>query len=160
VAALRGKGVFFEQDHVIRTKDGTSVPCRLSSEIVTRGGAEVVLVNLRPHASPGPAEERLKRELALWQHRAAALLQHMPVAFLSLDPDFRISYANGLGESLLQRPLADLIGADVFEVFPASLAPSFGDAVRRAMRERIAVDVQDSYSPTGRWFEVSAYPSN
>jgi PAS domain S-box-containing protein len=159
VSALRRKGVFFEQDHVITTKTGVRVACRLSSEIVTIGGAELVLVNLRRHAGPGPAEERLKRELDLWRGQAADLLQHMPVAFLSLDAAFRITYANGLGESLLQRPLHDLIGTDVFQVFPAAIAPSFRDAVRRAMRERVAVDVQDSYSPTGRWFEVTAYPS-
>jgi PAS domain S-box-containing protein len=28
------------------------------------------------------------------------------------------------------------------------------------MLERVAVDAEDSYSPTGRWFEVTAYPSD
>jgi PAS domain S-box-containing protein len=160
VDALREQGVFFDQDHVITTKSGGRVPCRLSSEIVSVGDAELVLVNLRPQAGPGPAEERLKRELDLWQRRAADLLQHMPVAFLSLDAHFRIVYANALGASLLQRPLSEVIGTDVFDVLPASIPPCFPDTVRRAMRERVAFDVEDSYSPTGRWFEVSAYPSN
>ena len=152
-------GVSHDQEHLIQTKRGERVRCRLTFEIVAINGENVILTTLRPNAGPGLSEIRLKRELAMWQQHAADLLQHMPVAFLALDASFRITYVNELGERLLQRPLPDLVGSEIFEVFPAPIAPSFHEAVRRAMRERVAVDAEDSSSPNGARFEVSAYPS-
>jgi PAS domain S-box-containing protein len=160
IIGLREKGVFHDPDVSIRTKSGHRVSCRLSAGRVWLGDTEAILVHLQPRSEPSPVEERLKRELEMWQRQAGDLLQHMPVGFLSLDERFHIAYANARGEALLGRPIADLIGSDAFEVFPKTVSPSFGDAVRRAMKEHIAVDAEDSYSPTGRWFEVTAYPSD
>jgi PAS domain S-box-containing protein len=159
VSQIREQGTFHDPEISIRSKSGVRVPCRLTAEQVMLGDAEGLLVHLQPRSEPSPTEERLQRELEMWQRQAADLLQHMPVAFLSLDEAFHIAYVNEHAESLLERPLAELIGTDVFDVLPETLAPSFHDAVRRAMQERVAVDAEDSYSPTGRWFEVVAYPS-
>jgi PAS domain S-box-containing protein len=160
VGGLREKGSFHDPDASIRTKAGQRVPCRLSAGLVWLGNTEGILVHLQPRSDPSPVEERLKRELEMWQRQAGDLLQHMPVAFLSLDERFHVAYANARGEALLGHPLSDLIGTDVFDVFPETVSPSFRDAVRRAMRDRVAVDAEDSYAPTGHWFEVTAYPSD
>jgi PAS domain S-box-containing protein len=159
VEQIRQKGSFHDPEISIRAKSGERVPCRLTAEHVWIGDAEGLLVHLQRRSEPSRTEERLQRELEMWQRQAADLLQHMPVAFLSLDEAFHIAYVNEHAESLLERPLAELIGTDVFDVLPETLAPSFHDAVRRAMVERVAVDAEDSFSPTGRWFEVTAYPS-
>jgi len=90
---------------------------------------------------------------------AAALLQSMPVALVSLDGALRITYANALGESLLGRPLAELSGVDAFEVLPTGTASWLRDAIDRARRTQAAVTVEGTGAEAGQWLEVTVDPT-
>jgi serine phosphatase RsbU (regulator of sigma subunit)/PAS domain-containing protein len=92
--------------------------------------------------------------------RVVEVLEAMPAAFFSLDPQWRFTYANVEAERLLDKPRSALLGQVVWELFPASLGSTFETNYRYAMRERRPVAFDAYYpEPLDAWYEVRAWPS-
>ncbi len=93
------------------------------------------------------------------QH-VARVLEAMNEAFFSLDRDWRFSYVNRRAEQVLDRPRGDLVGGDIWELFPHAVGSDFETHYRGAVatgRERVF----EAYypEPLDAWFEVRAWPT-
>ena len=90
--------------------------------------------------------------------RLAVVLESMSTAFFSLDPSWRFSYVNHQAEAVLGRPRAELLGGDVWELFPAAVGSDFETNYRRAMDtgEPVAFDAYYP-APLDAWYEVRAW---
>ncbi|ABS01589.1 SpoIIE family protein phosphatase [Kineococcus radiotolerans] len=90
--------------------------------------------------------------------RVSRVLESMSSAFFSLDRDWRFSYVNAEAERVLQRPRAELLGQDVWELFPDAVGAEFERQYRRAMDTGEQVDFEAHYpAPLDRWYEVRAW---
>jgi PAS domain S-box-containing protein len=72
--------------------------------------------------------------------RVARVLESMNAAFFALDREWRFTYVNGEAERVLQRSREDLLGGDIWELFPAALGSAFEVHYRGAAatgRERV-----------------------
>jgi PAS domain S-box-containing protein len=92
--------------------------------------------------------------------RVARVLESMTAAFFALDRDFRFSYVNARAERLLGSSREELVGGDIWELFPLALGSDFEVNYRGAMadgRERVF----EAYypPPLDAWYEVRAWPS-
>jgi len=97
-----------------------------------------------------------KRDATL---RVARVLETMPAAFYSLDRQWRFSYVNAQAEELLSRPRSDLIGGDVWELYPDAVGSDFEAAYRGAMSTGEEVHFEAYYPPPlDRWYELLAWP--
>ncbi len=91
--------------------------------------------------------------------RVARVLESMPAAFFSLSRDWRFTYVNVQAELLLGRARDELIGGDVWELFPAALGGAFEENYRSAMTRREPAVFQAYYPPPlDSWYEVRAWP--
>ncbi|MGY1617859.1 SpoIIE family protein phosphatase [Geodermatophilus sp. SYSU D00691] len=91
--------------------------------------------------------------------RVARVLETMPAAFFSLDRDFRFAYVNAEGERLLQASREELIGGDIWELFPAAVGSEFETHYRGAMSSGGERVFQAYYPPPlAAWYEVRAWP--
>jgi PAS domain S-box-containing protein len=92
--------------------------------------------------------------------RLSRVLESMSAAFLSLDHEWRITYANAEAERVLGRARQDLLGEVLWEAFPAAVGTVFDTQYREAVRTGQPVAFEAHYpAPLDAWYEVRASPS-
>ena len=90
--------------------------------------------------------------------RVARVLESMSSAFFSLDRRWRFTHVNAEAERVLQRPREQLLGQDVWELFPDAVGAEFEAQYRRAMATGEQVNFEAYYpAPLERWYEVRAW---
>ncbi|MGY1773853.1 SpoIIE family protein phosphatase [Blastococcus sp. SYSU D00813] len=90
----------------------------------------------------------------------ARVLEAMNEAFFSLDRDWRFAYVNRRAEEVLDRPRSELVGGDIWELFPHAVGSDFETHYRGAVatgQERVF----EAYypEPLEAWYEVRAWPT-
>ncbi|MEQ8903480.1 MAG: PAS domain S-box protein [Roseovarius sp.] len=91
--------------------------------------------------------------------RLQRTLEGMSDAFFLLDDDWNFAFVNSQAESLLQRTKEDLIGRNIWDVFPEAAGTIFQHEYERAVSEGCPVQFRESFPPLDAWFEVSADPT-
>ncbi|MBW4540728.1 MAG: response regulator [Myxacorys chilensis ATA2-1-KO14] len=112
-------------------------------ELLARVEASLKLAQLRQEAT----------------QRERTLLGRVTDAFMAMDLDFRITYANPAAEQVAQTPLEAMLGKTMWEAFPATVGAQFEFQYRRSLSEQVAVDFEEYYAPLDLWVEVHVYPS-
>lgn len=79
-------------------------------------------------------------------------------SFITLDAGWRFTFVNAGAERLFGRPAAELLGAVVWSIFPASVGTATQQAYEQALHSRRPVTFVDYNAARGRWFEVRAIP--
>lgn len=102
------------------------------------------------------ARERLVEAI---DHRLAGVLGSLSDPFVMFDRDFRFSFVNDMAESVMRKSRAELIGHNVWQVFPESVGNVSFAELHRAMAERVTVEYESYYEPWKQWFFSKAYPT-
>ena len=91
--------------------------------------------------------------------RVARVLETMSNAFFSLDRTWCFSYVNAKAEELLDRTREELLGGNIWDLFPEALGSQFEASYREAMGTDRPVEFEAYYPvPLDRWYEVRAWP--
>ena len=88
------------------------------------------------------------------------VLERISDGFLTIDPDWTITYWNRQAELITSLPRKDVVGKCLWIVFPELVASKFKTEYNRARSENIPVHFRDYFSPLKIWLEVSAYPED
>jgi PAS domain S-box-containing protein len=88
----------------------------------------------------------------------ARILEHVGEAFLSLDLDGRIAYANTRAEQLLQHRRDALLGRVLWTEFPELLGTRLNEAAATATFPSEQVVLEDFSPALGRWLEIRVHP--
>ncbi len=93
------------------------------------------------------------------EERVQQILEDMTVGYFWLDPRWRFGYVNAEAERILGSPREQLLGGDVWELFPAAVGTDFEESYRRVAATGETV-VFDAYypAPLDAWYEVRAVP--
>jgi PAS domain S-box-containing protein len=86
-------------------------------------------------------------------------LESISDAFFSLDHDWRFTYLNPQATTVLNRRLEDLIGKNIWEVFPEAVGTVFEQEYRRAIVDQMTISFEAFYPPLNAWYSVRAYPT-
>jgi PAS domain S-box-containing protein len=87
------------------------------------------------------------------------VLESITELFIALDFEWRFTYANQAAARKMRKPLEDILGKNIWELFPVLVATDLQHRFQHVMTERMPVHFE-FLSPEGSWFEVHAYPSN
>mgnify|MGYP002147579695 CR=1 FL=1 len=105
---------------------------------------------------------KLRREIARreeeLQGEKTTVLESIKEAFAAVDASWRFTYVNAQAERIYRMRRDELLGRNLWEVFPEIVGTIFERAHRRTMSERAPVRMEEYYKPNARWFEVSIYP--
>ncbi|MFC0251873.1 sensor domain-containing protein [Massilia consociata] len=93
------------------------------------------------------------------QFSAQDIIECMTDGFVAFDKQWRYTYVNAHAARMFGTTPQALLGRTYLECFPDAQGTRFELAYRQAMRERIAVHIEDYYPPWGRWFENHIYPA-
>ncbi|MFC6864643.1 PAS domain S-box protein [Halomicroarcula sp. GCM10025817] len=105
--------------------------------------------------------ERKERELELREahRRIEQILERIGDAFFAVDDTWEITYWNARAEDVLGREADEVLGENLWSMFPDAVGSQFHDAYHHAMDTQEMVSFEEYYPPVDRWFRVSAYPS-
>jgi PAS domain S-box-containing protein len=104
----------------------------------------------------GQRHEAAERQAA--EHRSRAILESMSEGFLALDPDWRITYANGAAEGVTLRPREQLVGGRFWDQFPGLAGTRHETELRGAARAGVRTRIELFDEAQRRWFEINAFP--
>ncbi|WP_339103543.1 PAS domain S-box protein [Haloterrigena salinisoli] len=81
-------------------------------------------------------------------------------AFYALDDEFRFTHVNEQAEELLQHAEGELLGRNLWDVFPSAEAiDEVRDAFHTALETQEATSYELYYDTLGFWVEANIYPS-
>ena len=89
-------------------------------------------------------------------------LESMSDAFMLLDRNFCVAYANAAAERSVNRSASDMLGRSQWDLWPASLGTDLERAYRQALKTGRPSHLQFHYVGDGmdNWFDIHAYPSD
>ncbi len=105
--------------------------------------------------------ERKKQEQQIFEKTEfiVDILESIGDAFFTVDKNFTVTYWNNVAETMLFTPRENVLGKNLWEVFPeAKTLPSYIN-YSKTINEHISSHFEDFYAPINKWFEISAYPS-
>ena len=100
-----------------------------------------------------------ERERGRLSEQARTILESITDAFFALGPDWRFTYVNPQAEQVLGRKPGDLLGRDIWDVYPGLHGSEFERVYRRVVAEQVALSATTYYPDHDKWYEVHAYPA-
>jgi PAS domain S-box-containing protein len=89
-----------------------------------------------------------------------SVVESVTDAFMAIGRDWTLNYVNENGARALKHTREELIGHNVWEVFPEAVGTPFDVQYRRALEENIPAHFEEYFAPLATWFEIHAYPSS
>lgn len=86
------------------------------------------------------------------------VLESMSDAFVALDENWHFTYVNKEAERLLTSLKEDLLGKELWQIFPEALNSAFEENYTKTMFHRETTIFEAYFEPLCKWFEVHAYP--
>ena len=100
-----------------------------------------------------------KMEVDRNNQRISMILESITDAFIAVDRNWIITYFNKEAEMLLKVQRADIIGKNLWEVFPNARNEKFYPEYHRALSDQVSVRFNEYLQAEDIWVEVTAYPS-
>lgn len=106
-------------------------------------------------------DDRKKAELAAVGalEEKNIILESIGDAFFAIDMDWTVTYWNSMASKVLLVPRQDIVGKNLWDVFPAANNPVSYATYSHALQTKQSVHFEDYYAPLEQWYEISAYPS-
>jgi PAS domain-containing protein len=114
-------------------------------ELLARVHTHVGMHRLRKELTAREQELRRKAEDAEYRYRS--MLESISEAFLFVDRDWRICYANSQYAAIIGADIAPLLGKNLWEVFPNIADTAFAQSYRLAMNQGTIMRLEDYYAP-------------
>jgi len=91
--------------------------------------------------------------------RLESVLESITDGFFAVDRDWRLIRVNPRAEGLWMRPRQDLLGRNLWEVFPEAADGPFHRMFGQVIDTGAPAHLEEFYPPFNRWFEVHASSS-
>jgi PAS domain S-box-containing protein len=87
------------------------------------------------------------------------LMERITDSFFSLDSEWRFTYVNQAAEASFRRSRTEMLGNNIWEVFPEAVGTPYDHYYRQAMESQQTVKFVAHYPPYEIWTEAQVYPS-
>jgi PAS domain S-box-containing protein len=105
----------------------------------------------------------LQREAERLRHvgdrKVGELIENISDAFFALNRDWVVTYMNEPAEQIFQKTRAELVGKNLWDVYPEAIDQEFGRAYHRALHEQVTVRFEAYDAVRSSWFELRVYPN-
>lgn len=87
------------------------------------------------------------------------ILDSISDAFYALDKNWKFTYFNKEAENLLLKKADDILGKNIWELFPASADTPIREIYQRVAHTKKKESFEYYYPGDGKWYEINAYSS-
>lgn len=91
---------------------------------------------------------------------AISIVESITDGFFVLNQEWEFSYVNRQAEKILKTQREDLLGKNIWSLYPGLIDSKFETAYRRSANEKVPVTLTAYYSNHDIWYEVHAYPAD
>lgn len=156
--SMSGESVIFDNMPLVVNLNGVMTerfftfcysPIRLEDGTV--GG---VLDTVMDNSSEIATRQALKESEAKFR----TYLEDTPYAFMSIGRDWTINYLNPMAIKLSDISEQDVLGQNIWEVFPGLETSPFGLAYKRSMATGEKLPIEGFYLGHNRWYRAMVYP--
>jgi PAS domain S-box-containing protein len=154
---LQGKSQGYQMDKRFVSKSGAIIDTTINVKVVrfADGGLERVVATVQDITASKLAETVQK----MLSDRIEEMLENMIDGFIALDKEWRFIYINRYAAHLLGHEPQDLLGKQIWQIFPEGVDQPFYHAYQRVMAQQIAERVDNYFPPWQRWYENHIYPT-
>jgi PAS domain S-box-containing protein len=100
-----------------------------------------------------------QEKLRISEERSKYILESMSDGFVALDSNFDITDANTAAEQILKVNRAEVVGQNLWRLFPEQIGTATDVNFRRTMTEKEKLRFEYLDPRSNRWFEIASYPS-
>jgi PAS domain S-box-containing protein len=127
-------------------------------ELIARVEAQLKMARMRREAAEQKAA--LTMEINRARQFAGEALEHVPVAFCTMDREYCITYMNAAAMELAALSGKPHMGARLWDLYPDLIGSEVESNIRRAMEERVPVEFEQFFPTPGNetWFQFYVYP--
>ncbi|OLV17571.1 PAS domain S-box protein [Deinococcus marmoris] len=104
--------------------------------------------------------EKARQAEALAREQMTATLGRMTDGFLSLDPNWNVTYVNPAAARISNRRPEDFVGQNLFTLFPEYSGLGIGQAIQQAAASGIPQSAVSYLPALERWIELTGYPGD
>ena len=90
--------------------------------------------------------------------RITSILDSITDSFIVVDSHWRLTYVNNNVLAAIGKPLDEVLGQNLWDLFPEAAKSEFYPQYHRVMRERVPLSFNVYYRSRDAWFQVNAYP--
>jgi signal transduction histidine kinase len=127
-------------------------------ELIARVEAQLKMDRMRREA----AEQRaaLTMEINRARQFAGEALEHVPVAFCTLDLEYKVTYMNAAAQQLAALSGKPHMGVSLWDLYPDLIGSDVEKNLRRVMEARVPVEFEQFFPAPGNeaWFQFDLYP--
>lgn len=87
------------------------------------------------------------------------ILESISDAFYAVDKDWNFTYFNKEAENILLKKAEDVLGRNIWELFPAGIGTPIQEIYQLVARSKKPESFEYYYPADGKWYEIKAYPS-
>src|SRR5688500_8013489 len=87
-------------------------------------------------------------------------LDRISDGYFALDLEWRFVYLTPQSEELFRRPISELIGSSIWELYPDATTSPVYEHYHRAVAGGVALSFEFYWPPHDAWFSARAYPTN
>lgn len=102
-------------------------------------------------------KQRLQAEMESAEIRS--ILERIGDAYMAFDTDWRYTYVNQKAAEFTRKPVSELIGRRLWDVFPDAVGTPFHGELQRCLRDQVVIEFESYFAPLAKWFSNSVYPS-
>jgi signal transduction histidine kinase/DNA-binding NarL/FixJ family response regulator len=127
-------------------------------ELIARVEAQLKMARMRKEAIEQKAA--LTHEIDQVRQLAGEAVEHVPVAFCTMDRDYRLTYMNRAALDLASWPDKSHVGDRLWDLYPGLIGSPVEANFRRAMEDRVPVEFEQFFPTPGNetWFQFYVYP--
>lgn len=103
--------------------------------------------------------EDIKRLYATYRKRVETILESFTDGFFEVQNNWTVTYWNKTAEELLKIPKPEIIGKNLWDIFPEAVESKFFTEYHQAMAEQVTSRFEEYFPPKEMWFEVSVFPN-
>ncbi|HCY40529.1 MAG TPA: hypothetical protein DHV48_04125 [Prolixibacteraceae bacterium] len=143
----------YEKEYI--HKKGHLVPVRLQGSIIERNGQKFIWSSVEDITET----KKTEHELLAAKNQLSQILERISDGFGSLDRDWKYTFVNEKLAQNVGKKREELLGLNIWEVFPDAIGTPVHKAYLLAMKEQVPIDLEHFYTPLGKWFQHRFYPS-
>lgn len=154
IARLKKNGTMptWEKEYI--HKDGHHVPVLIGGESLDKNRYEVIAFVVDISRQKKAEKEKAKLDATI-----VDILESVTDSFFAVDKQWRFTYLNSTAEEFAGYKRQELIGKNMWQVFPQMKGSIYQEQYQLAMETGKSVTFQHYLESMRRWFEMHVYPS-
>ena len=155
---LEGKTERYESIHRFRCRDASYKWVLDKAKVISRDETGQPLRVIGTH-SDLTEYKTIQNEMEKARQHITDILESTTDAFFELDKDFQFTYVNKRAEATLHIKRDEVVGRNIWQVFPEVVGTIFYHEYTSAMRDQTVTEFESYYPPYDAWYEAHAYPT-